>query len=115
MTRRLAFALGVTVAALAGVVDDRVLADSGAGSPACRDVAPRWRVVRVHLRCDLVPVRPPQRLDFVIGRLDAPWRIRQAWGGDSSLAWADEELDRHGCAPHVWHDGERVVGIDCDY
>jgi hypothetical protein len=86
-----------------------------AGGDPCRDLAPKASVVRVHLRCESVPVHSGQRFDIVVGFRDAPLRWRQAWGGDGSLRWADRQLDDAGCGRHVWFYGTYVVGINCDF
>jgi len=114
MTRRLAFALGATVAAIAGTVDHA----EGARFGPCYDLVPRQSIVRVHLTCERVNVDPPQRLDLVIGRLDAPRWLRPSWGGDRSVRWAERTLRDYGCGPLKWKNSVyhyRVIGIDCDY
>ena len=64
------------------------------------------------LGCDMVP---PQELIVVID--ERSWAEHtgssEGWGGDASLAWADQEIADMGGVP-VWHDGAWVEG-NVDY
>lgn len=114
-SKRLAFALGVTVAAIAGGIDARAGAATTDGDWV---PVPRPGVVRIHLRdaqSGAFGIDPPLRLTIVISRYDAPYRWRQAWGGDGSLAWAHQRLLDIGCTNIVWHSGNWTEGHRCNY
>ncbi len=119
MSKRLAFALGVTVAALAGVAD-RAMASGDSVPAACRDLAPAPGRVRQHLRClGTIDVNPPQTLAIVIGGKDVPQYSLGPWGTDATVRWAQQELEDFGCQEIVWLNGPtgyyRAVGKRCDY
>lgn len=65
------------------------------------------------LGCDLVP---PQTLTIVIDAQSwaAHTGSADGWGGDASLAWADQELNDSGCRV-TFHDGDWAEGSTCDY
>lgn len=65
------------------------------------------------MSCDMVP---PQELIVIIDELS--WAEQsgsvEGWGGDASLAWADEECDDMG-GRKEWHGGDWLVCWDTDY
>lgn len=65
------------------------------------------------LGCDLVP---PVSLTVVID--ERSWAEHsgsaEGWGGDGSLAWADQEC-ADGGGKAVWHDGQWLECQDVDY
>lgn len=83
--------------------------EAQAAKPPCHG-----RVVTVQygreVRCD---VNPPQRLDVLFNRGNAPAQYRSHWGSDSSLGWAHELCLDFGGVPE-WHNGRwmRCKGVD---